>query len=144
MTEQFMIRINKIPGHRQMATEVLTEMLVGDGRRDDFELLVYGLIDGQYRVSMLNKRTLSIKKIRMSDAILVHLVSGIPIYIDAGLMAMQCSPYHADASNIRIPINAISMERLKEELERAIQEEDYKYASQLHEEIQKRTKRERD
>lgn len=139
MTMQMTIRFNRMPGREQMLPEVLSEMLLAEGRHD-LELMVYDVIDGQYRVTLLNKRTLSLKSIRMSDAVLLHYISKIPLYIERGLMVRQCTPYNPDTTGISIPINTIDTERLNKELARAIEAEDYRLASHLHEEILRRQK----
>lgn len=139
MTEQLTIRMNRVPSRHQMLPEVLADMLFSEGKAN-FELMVYDIVDGQYRVSLLNKRTLSIRAIRMSDAVLLHYITQVPIYIEEGLMVRQCSPYSPDTTGISIPINTIDTERLNQELQRAIEAEDYRLASHLHEEIQRRRK----
>lgn len=139
MSEQMAIRYNQMPGRDQMLPEVLMQMLLEEGRNDDFELMVYDIKDGQYKVSLLNKRTLSLKSLRMSDAILLHYISQIPFYIEEQLMLRQCSPYTPDSNGIVVPINILDIDRLNKALKRAIEEEDYRLASHLHEEILRRS-----
>lgn len=138
MTEQLAIRVNRVPGCNQMLPEVLLGMLLSEDSVSSFETMVYDVSDGQYRVTLLNRETLSLKPLRMSDAVLLNIISSIPIYIDEGLMLRQASPFHADMQGISIPINTLDTERLNKELERAIDAEDYRLASNLHEEIQRR------
>lgn len=139
MTDQLLIRINRVPGYGQMLPEVLSQMLMAEGP-GDLELMVYDIVDGQYCTTLLNTRTLMLKSIRISDAVLLHYLSKIPFYIEENLMQRQCSPYSPDSRGISIPINTIDTERLNQELERAIAVEDYRLASHLHEELQKRQK----
>ena len=139
MTEQLSIRFNKMPGREQMLPEVLLQMLLNNGV-NTYELMVYDIQDGQYRVSLLNRQTMAITSIRMSDAVLLHYISHIPIYIEEELMRRQSSPYTPDAKGISIPINTLDTKHLSKELERAIAEENYRLASHLHEELQKRNK----
>jgi hypothetical protein len=139
MTEQMAIRFNRVPGREQMLPEVLVQMLHDEGM-NKFELMVYDIHDGQYRVSLLNRRTLTIRAIRMSDAVLLHYISHIPFYIEEELMLRQSSPYSPEARGISIPINTLDTEHLNKELERAIAEENYRLASHLHEELQRRNK----
>ena len=140
MTTQMSIRFNRMPGREMMLPEVLSGMLLDDGR-NVLEITVYDVVDGQYRVTLLNKTTLAIKHIRMSDAVLLHYITRIPFYIDEQLMVRQCTPYLPETNGISIPINTIDTERLNKELERAIEQEDYRLASHLHNELQKRKKR---
>ena len=139
MTEQMTIRFNRLPGYQRMLPEVLLDMFAAK-EKANMELMVYDIIDGQYSVTLLNKYTLEHRPIRMSDAVLLHFISKIPIYIEEGLMQRQCTRYTPDAVGISIPINTLDTERLNQELERAIEAEDYHLASYLHEEIQRRNK----
>ena len=137
MVEQLMIRFNRMPGRQFMLPEVRLQMIQRGGFCD-MELTVNDIIDGQYQVSLLNKATATMVPIRMSDAILLHYISKIPIYIDADLMLRQSTPYQSETRGISIPINTLDTENLKRQLERAIETEDYHLASFLHEELQKR------
>ena len=139
MAEQMALRMNPHSSTARLLPEVLVNMLMSDNLTpDDFEMVVYDVLDGQYQVTLLNKQTLTLRSIRMSDAMLLSYISRIPLYIDSQLMARQSTPYTPHASGISIPINTIATERLNDELERAIQAENYRLASMLHEEIQKR------
>ena len=138
MTSQLYIRCHRVPNREQMLPEVLCSMLLDEGA-NDLELMVHDILDGQYCVTLLNRRTLSLKSIRMSDAVLLHYISKIPLYMDAGLMARQSIPYNPDTSGLSVPINTLNTEWLNKELKRAIEAEDYRLASNLHEELKKRT-----
>lgn len=141
MTEQMTIRLNHLPSANLMLPEVLSGMLFCEGGGiADFELMVYDIVEGQYRVTLQNKRTLALRPLRMTDAVLLHYITRIPFYIEERLMIRQSSPYNAESTGISIPINTLDTERLKDELDRAIKSEDYRLASHLHEELQKRSK----
>ena len=140
MSDQMAIRYNHMPGREQMLPEVLLQMMADEGL-GDMELTVYDIVDGQYRVSLFNKRIHLLKSIRLSDAVLLHYIARVPIYIDEDLMIRQSSPYSPGAHGISIPINTLDTEHLNRELERAIAEENYRLASHLHEEIKKRNAR---
>ena len=135
---QFGIRTRRTPGRQQMLPEVLIDMLFDEGQ-NDMELMVDDIVDGQYCVTLLNRRTLSLKPIRMSDAILLHYISKIPIYMDEDLMNRQCVLYKPETFGISIPINTLDVEWLNRELKQAIEKEDYRLAANLNEELKKRT-----
>ena len=142
MTQQLLIRLNRLPGQETMLPEVLTKMLLGmeNLKTQDFELQVYAVEDGQYKTELTClPKALSIP-IRVSDAILLSQFSGIPLYIDMLLFFHQCSAYVPHTSGLVIPINTIGLDQLNEELQKAIAEENYRLASSLYEEIKKRTK----
>jgi bifunctional DNase/RNase len=137
ITEQLTLRINGVPGQQRMLPEVLSAMILSEGA-NDLELNIHNICDGQYIVSLLNKRSMMMKPIKMSDAVLLHIIAKTPIYIVSQLMDCQSMPYTPDAKGLSIPINSLDTVRLNKELERAIEEENYRLASHLHEELQKR------
>ena len=138
MTAQLSIRHHRVPERERMLPEVLVSMLLDEGA-NDLELKVYDILDGQYCVTLLNRRTLSLKSIRMSDAVLLHYISKIPFYMDEALMVRQSIPYQPEVSGLSIPINTLDTEWLNKELKRAIEIEDYRLAANLNEELKKRT-----
>lgn len=141
MTDQLSLRLALNEQRYQLLPEVLVSMLLSEGNIDDYELMVYDVADGQYKVSLMNKLTLALRPIRMSDAVLLSLISSIPLYIDEGLMMRQSSPYRPESDGIHIPINTLETHRLNEELEKAIGEENYRLASFIHKELQRREKK---
>ncbi len=140
LTEQMAIRYNHLPGREQMLPEVLLSMLQAEGK-GRLELLVSDILDGQYFVTLMDTLNYVVRRIRMSDALLLHYIAQIPFYIEEGLMDRQSSPYRSNTQGISIPINALDTVRLNKELERAITAEDYRLASLLHQEIQRRNKK---
>ena len=141
MTDQLAMRLNRQPNTRIMLPEVLVGMMMSDGQSaDNFELFIHDIVDGQYMVSLLNKQTLVLRPIRVSDAVLLSYISHIPLYIDEELMKKQSSAYSPLAEGVSIPLNTIDTARLNAALDKAISEENYRLASQLQEEIKKRLK----
>lgn len=141
MTEQLALRVNRVPDSETFLPEVLWYMLRTEGlATKDFELLVYGVKDGQYLVTLMNRQAVALKHIRMSDAVLLNYFSNIPLFIEKRLFDQQASPIPSTKTGIAIPINVIDTEHLNRELEKAISEENYRLASHLHEELKKRKK----
>ena len=138
MSDQLSIRHKRLPGREQMLPEVLVSMLLDEGP-NDLELMVYDVSDGKYGVTLLNRRTLSLKSIRMSDAVLLHYISKIPFYMDEDLVRRQSIPYTPDTSGLSIPINTLDTKWLNKELQKAIEKEDYRLAANLNDELKKRT-----
>jgi len=140
MTQQLLIRINHLPGETTMLPEVLTKLLFNDGCTSprDYELLVYGIDNGQYKAVLTSLTTDSSVSIRISDAILLSTFSDIPLYIDNHLLLLQSSCYTPHTSGLVIPINTISLEHLEKELQKAVAEENYRLASSIYDEIKKR------
>lgn len=142
MTQQLLIRIHHLPGEETMLPEVLTQMLIAHGphAKQDFDLLVYGVSEGQYLTELRCLPTGVSVPIRISDAVLLSISSDISLYIDEMLFLRQSSNYVPHTSGLIIPINTIGLEQLNEELKKAIADENYRLASSLHEEIKKRNK----
>lgn len=132
MQQQLLLRM-KVP--QQCATmlpEALLTLLPST-----YELMVFGLYDGQYQVALMGNDGATVR-LRMSDAVLLTMMSDIPLYIEEGLMARQSVPFEEKATGIAIPINTMDVARLKLVLQKAVDEENYELASQLRDEINRR------
>ena len=137
MLYQFGLRIKQVPIINKLLPEVLLQVI--QTQTDlHFEIVINNLIDGQFRAILYNVDTLEPIAMRASDAILLSIISKIPIYIDADLMDKQSVEYHKDSRSISIPVNTISEEMLNDALNKAIKDENYESASNLRDEIYKR------
>ena len=81
------------------------------------EIMIYDVHDGQYVVTLMNSENCSIRQLRLSDAVLLHVIAGVPMYIDQKLMQSQSVPFQADMEKVSIPINALDNAKLQEELD---------------------------
>lgn len=133
MAVQLELRVHQLPLTQIMLPEVLCKVL-NNQTYIRMEMLVSGIENGQYRVMLYNKDTLAPLLIRASDAVLLSMAGGIPIYIDSELMARQSVPFNKDSRGVSLPVNTISDEMLKMALEKAIEDENYELASQLRDE----------
>ncbi|MBR6828141.1 MAG: bifunctional nuclease family protein [Prevotella sp.] len=138
LSDQMSIRINKTPQRRKMLPEALLSVLTD--RFTELEINIFGIVGGEYLVTLVDNASCKAESIRMSDALLLQYIAKVPIYIDRELMEAQSSVYNPDSAALSIPINTLETERLEKELERAVEEENYRLASKLHEELQKRQK----
>lgn len=134
---QISMRIGKAPLTSIMLPEVLCR-LMGDMDSEHFEVLINDLVDGQYRAMLIEKPTLKMTPIRVSDALLLAMVAGLDVYIVLTLMRRQAVDYKGDARGISIPVNTLSMKMLEEALDNAINDENYELASQLRDEMKRR------
>ena len=142
MTQQMLIRIHHLPNEEIMLPETLVQMFIAHGPypKQDYDLLIYGVKEGQYLVELRCIPTGVSVPIRISDAVLLSIIADISLYIDEMLFHRQSAEYVPHTSGLVIPINTISLEQLNEELKKAIADENYRLASSLHEEIKKRKK----
>lgn len=133
MSQQLTLRLQSKPLCRTMLPEALVGLL-----SSKYEMMVYGLYQGQYQVVLMSCQG-ETARLRMSDAVLLMLISDIPLYIEENLMKRQSTPYDETAKGIAIPINTMDEPRLKMALQHAIDDENYELASQLRDEINRRS-----
>jgi len=139
MTKQILMRLLHPDHCRNMLPEALVEML--SNRQ---EMMVYGLYDGQYQVVLADDSFEHNVRIRMSDAVLLTMISSTPLYIEETLFLRQAVAFEENARGIAIPINTMDMSRLNTALQKAIDEENYELASQLRDEIKRRVNQEKE
>ena len=137
MLYQFELRMQCAPVVGRLLPEVLWKIISTQSELG-FELMINGLIDGQYRALIYNKETLEPVSLRASDAVLLAYISKIPLYIEAGLMQKQSVEYYRGAKGMALPVNSISNKMLKSALDKAIKDEDYELASHLRDEMRRR------
>lgn len=139
MAVQLELRVKAVPVTGIMLPEVLCKLL--STQTDlELELIIDELVDGQYRTLLYNKNTLSPVIIRASDAVLLSLVGGIPLYIDSRLMKRQSVAYKENSKGVSLPVNTISDDMLQTALDKAIADENYELASHLRDEKRRRDK----
>lgn len=132
MAQQLQMRVHNPEGCRNMLPETLVSLLPLS-----YEMLICGLFEGQYQVMLMDELGDSVR-IRMSDAILLSVISHIPLYIENGLMERQSFHFDESSQSVAIPINTMDLDRLKTALSHAIDNENYELASQLRDEIKRR------
>ena len=138
MCNQLQMRAKQLEICNCMLPEVMSAMLSEYVDLKKLEIMIYDIRDGQYVVTLMNSENCSIRQLRISDAILLHVISGIPMYIDQKLMQAQSVLFQPDMTKVSIPINALDNAKLQEELDKAVEEENYRLASYIQEELNKR------
>lgn len=138
MKVQISSRISANPRYNNLYPEVLGKILSDLTDMERFEILIHDVTDGEYKTTVMNTDTSEAYNIRLSDAVLLSIISEIPIYIDVNLMKKQGSIYTGHSDRMAIPINSITTDRLKDELEKAITEENYRLASLIKDELNNR------
>jgi hypothetical protein len=132
MCQQLQMRIANPRACRNMLPETLLSLMPAS-----YEMMICGLFEGQYQVVLMNEMGDSVR-LRMSDAVLLSLISNIPLYIEDNLMERQCFLFDEKAQSIAIPINTMDLSCLKSALKDAVENENYELASQLRDEINRR------
>ena len=137
MKYQIALRTAGVGTNARLWPEVLVSMLGDVADLRGYEVYIYNLVDGEYKTIVQHKQTLAGYPIRLSDAILLSLVAGMDIFIEKSLFDSQGMPFHAASDRLSIPINTLSTSALKVELEKAVEFENYRLASQIQEELKK-------
>ena len=137
MIREFGLRIGRAEVVGRLLPEVLWHFIAMQTNMQ-FEVLITGIMDGQYRALLVNTGNQEPVAIRISDAVLLAYIAKLPIYIDSVLMSKQCAPYVKEAQGVAIPVNTISTDMLKDALAKAIEEEKYELASHLRDELRRR------
>lgn len=137
MLYQLQLRIQNIPITPLLLPEVLWHVVRSETTAD-FEILIHDVIDGQYRCLLMNNSTFEPYTIRVSDALLLSLISKTPIYMDENLMKKQSVAFKKDSKGMSIPLNTLTDDMLKKALNKAIEEENYEMASHLRDEMKRR------
>lgn len=137
MEAQFALRSGDAPIVKKLLPEVLWQ-IINKQTALHLEILIKGINNGQYDVTIHNADNNMEVPVRASDGILLSSVSDIPIYIDETLMLRQAVPFRKGARGMSLPINTISDGMLQSAMQKAIAEENYELASQLRDEEKRR------
>ena len=135
MTHQLLMRLH---GNRELCRTMLPEVLL-QLLPSSYEMMIVGIYDGQYQVMLMDMESGESVRIRTSDAVLLSIISHVPLYIEERLMQRQSVAFEEHATGVSIPINSMDTARLKAALKNAVEEENYELASQLRDEINRRT-----
>lgn len=138
MVYQLQLRYLNMPHCRLLSLEALWDMMGEMADAERYYVFVNGITDGHYTALLVDRLINKVHQLRPSDGVLLHLVTGIPLYVDRALFMKQCSKYEHEEGRVSMPINVISNKMLQRALERAIEEEDYEMASQVRDEIRSR------
>ena len=138
-TYDFSLRDFATPNCNRLLPEVLVRLLKSETDMH-FEIRIEDIRKGEYLSRIYNMKTLEMVPIQIADAVLLSIISGIPIYIDEVLIRKQGAEFHKDSHGLKLPINALSLDMLEKAIDRAISEENYELASMLKEEIDHRKK----
>ena len=130
---QLKLRFNVPEISKILLPEALVKMLPST-----YEMLIIGVYDGQYQVMLMDMQNGESVRLRISDAILLSIISEIPLYIEDGLMNRQSYSCEEYTKGVAIPINTMALDYLKEALDNAVAEENYELASHIRDEINQR------
>ncbi|WP_036877474.1 bifunctional nuclease domain-containing protein [Xylanibacter oryzae] len=137
MIYQLELRLRKLDGVSKLLPEVLCNVI--KNQTDVLmEVIIHDVVNGQYVSTLYNQKTLDAVPIRISDAVLLTLLSDVPLYIEENLMLKQSVSYELPANNLALPLNTLDTDMLKEALDKAVNDEKYEMASLLRDELRRR------
>lgn len=134
------LRAKRVAITDTMLPEVLYRLLRNNTVLN-LEMVITGITDGQYTTFLYDTAAASeISLIRASDAVLLSMISDIPLYMESALFLRQSVPYNISSKGVSLPVNSLSDEMLQSALDKAISEENYELASYLRDEKIRRTR----
>lgn len=135
--QQFNMRMGQRKPSLPYLPEVLCSMV---NRRQDesYEIHILDIANGEYVCEIVDRFSNFRKRMKAGDAILLSLISDIPLFIDTQLMMRQSVPYQSNSMRLSIPVNAISDSMLQHAMDKAVEGENYELASHLRDELNRR------
>lgn len=105
------------------------------------EVVIVNVFDGQY-VAVIEDKTSGLSlPIDVTAGALMCYANDMPLCIEESLWAKQSVPYLGrKAQGVALPLNTLTLDMLKQALDKCIKEERYELAKQLKEEIDRRDK----
>lgn len=105
------------------------------------ELVIINVDNGHYSAILSNTDSLEQVPLDGAQAVLLNYISKdkIPLFIEEKLFLKQSSVYDMKATGVSLPVNTLSRSMLRKAMEKAIAAENYELASQLRDELNRRT-----
>lgn len=129
--------------HNKVCNTMLPEILVNVLKNQvgyNFEIIINDIIDGEYKAMLVNTDTAQPLSMRASDAVLLHLISKVPLYATEQLVYRQGIPYVPGSPSMALPYNVLTDKMLREAMDYAAEHENYEMASKFRDELKKRGK----
>lgn len=139
MMRELHLRLAKKKECNTMLPELLVNVLQNQVGYN-FEILINDIIDGEYKAMFINSDTGQVLSLRAADAVLLHIISDVPIYVTANILRRQGMPYVEGSAAMALPINVLTDKMLNEAMEHAVDTENYEMASKFRDELKKRGK----
>lgn len=139
MKQEIHLRLSRNKVCKTMLPEILVNILQNQVGYS-FELIINDIIDGEYKAMLVNAETGQPLSMRASDAILLHLISKVPLYVTKQLLQRQAIPYVPGSPSMALPFNVLTDKMLREAMDYAVKHENYEMASKFRDELKKRGK----
>lgn len=139
MKHELHLRLTRNKVCRTMLPEVLVNILKNQVGYQ-FEIVINEIIDGEYKAMLINSETRQPLSMRACDAVLLHAVSDVPLYVTAQLLKRQAMPYVPGSTAMALPVNVLTDNMLHDAMDYAVEHENYEMASKFRDELKNRGK----
>jgi len=137
MVVQLSLRVEKCVRVERLLPEALWTVVKRYADME-FMLLFNDVKDGEFITYLCSLDNSVAIQLRASDAVLLSIISGLPIMMDNQLFNLHSTPYYGARSRVSVPLMSLTKEMLEKALQKAVDDEDYKKASQLRDELKRR------
>ena len=139
MFDEFKARMNNPKHHAELA-DILFNVIKWQTELS-LELVIINVDKGHYSAILSNTDSLEQVPLDGAQAVLLNYISKdkIPLFIEEKLFLKQSSVYDMKATGVSLPVNTLSRSMLRKAMEKAIAAENYELASQLRDELNRRT-----
>lgn len=139
MFDEFKARMNNPKHHAELA-DILFNVIKWQTELS-LELVIINVDNGHYSAILSNTDSLEQVPLDGAQAVLLNYISKdkIPLFIEEKLFLKQSSVYDMKATGVSLPVNTLSRSMLRKAMEKAIAAENYELASQLRDELNRRT-----
>ena len=125
----------------RLLPEVLLRVIdaVDDSLLYDLRVIITGISDGEYQSYLVASDNRICFPIRLVDAVLLSKISSVCLYVRKDVLLRQGSVYSKDDIYTKsMPISILPTSKLKNALEKALRDEDYRLAKVLSDELKNR------
>lgn len=137
--QELQLRLKKEKKCSRMLPEVMFN-IINQRFGCDYEIIIDEIADGEYYAVVVDKYYEQSYKMRATDAILLHLISRMPLYATSKIVKEQAMPVAPGNVAMSLPYNALSDNMLLDAMKSAIDMEKYEMASTIRDELKKRGK----
>ena len=106
----------------------------------EMKILINDIKEGEFKTYLCSLDNSVAIPLRASDAVLLGVVTGIPILMNDQVFMMHSTPFHGVKETISVPLTALSKDMLQKALDEAVKIEDYDKATHLRDELRRRDK----
>ena len=125
----------------RLLPEVLLRVIdaVDDSLVGELRVMSTGISDGEYQSYLVASDNRICFPIRLVDAVLLSKISSVCLYVRKDVLLRQGSVYSKDDIYTKsMPISILPTSKLKNALEKALRDEDYRLAKVLSDELKNR------